>query len=106
LKPVVLDEGQLERMELPIPFQSLDRRYPSTFLHRRQRHARHDTASVDMHGAGATLASIATLLCARQSQFLTQRIKQRHARFDHYRASFAIHHKVHCHALGTSTIGS
>jgi len=51
-------------MELPIAFQSLDRRDALALLHRRQRDARDDAASVDMYGASPTLAAITALLWA------------------------------------------
>src|SRR5438132_11082396 len=92
-------------MELPIAFQSLDRRDALALLHRRQRHARHDAASVYMHGASPTLAAITALLWAGQSQFFAQRIKQRRARFDRDGASLAVDNKAHRQARRTSIRG-
>ncbi len=50
-----------------------------------------------MDSACAALTPIATLLCCRQRQLFTQRVKQRHPRLDHHRADLT----VDCQAQGT-----
>jgi hypothetical protein len=95
LEAVVFDEGRLQGVELAVSFQPFDRDDRHAFLHRRQSHAGEDAAPVDVDGAGSALAAIASLLGSGQRQFITQRIKQRHPRFDHDGASLSIDSDAH-----------
>jgi hypothetical protein len=99
LEAVVLDECCLERVELVTPRQSFDGGDPLALLHGSEGHAGQDAAALDMHGACSALAAITSFLCAGQRQLFTQRIKQRHARLDHHRASLTVDRQAYEHAL-------
>jgi len=62
--------------------QALDRRHCRSILHYGERQAGIYAAPVHPHRTGAALAVIASLLRSRQSQFLAQRIEQRHPCID------------------------
>jgi hypothetical protein len=102
LESVVLDERRLDRVELAVPLQPFDGGDPLALLHRRERHAGEDAASLDMHGTGPALAAIAPLFCAGQRQFFTQRVEQRHARLDQHPADLTVDRQAHRHALDAS----
>jgi hypothetical protein len=60
LEPVVLDERRLDRMEPAVPLQPFDRGDPLALLHRREGHAGENAAALDVDGAGAAFAVIAS----------------------------------------------
>ena len=64
-------------------------------VQRGKRETRKLTATVDVHGARAALAVIATLLRTRQMQMLAEAIKQRGARIDPQIVFLAINPKFH-----------
>jgi hypothetical protein len=71
LKSVVFDEGGLHRVELAPGCQTFDGGDLIVLVHDGQREAGVDPLAIDEHGAGATLAVIATLLSAAKANVFT-----------------------------------
>src|SRR5207237_8971829 len=80
LKGVALDERLLERVQAIASGKPLDRGHRRAGLHGGQGEARIDPPTIDQHGAGPTLAVVATFLGASQTQVFPQGIEQRHPR--------------------------
>ena len=80
LKPVVIEEGRLHRMEVVASGEALDGQHLGAVEARGEREAGIDPAPVDEDGAGAALAAVAALLGACEVQSLAQEVEQRDAR--------------------------
>src|SRR5690349_6926512 len=74
------DESLLQRMQLAVGGEALDSRDLDAILHHGKGQARDDAASVDEHGAGATLAVVATFLSSGEVEILAERVEQRSPR--------------------------
>ena len=82
LKAIMLEEGRLRGMQLPVSGESLDGRNRIALMHDRQGEAGKRTSPVHVHGAGATLPVVAAFLCAEQQQPFPERIQQCNPRLD------------------------
>jgi hypothetical protein len=69
-------------VQLPADIQALDSHDLASIRRRSENQAPVHPAAVKQDGAGPTLAMVATLLGARQSEALAQQIQQRHARIN------------------------
>jgi hypothetical protein len=77
LHRVSLDEGILERMQLPIPFQSFDGRDLFSFGQARRRPARPYGSAIEQDGASAALPFTAAILGADQVEFFAEDVEER-----------------------------
>src|SRR5581483_7093055 len=77
LNRVVLDERLLQRMQLSVPREPLDRRDLGVLAGDRENEAAVHPATVEQHGARAALAVIAALLRPREAEVLAQRVEER-----------------------------
>src|SRR5581483_7717858 len=76
LKPVLLDEGLLKRMQGLLRTQSFDGHDRAALILNRQPQTGVDALTVHQHGTGTACALIAALLRARQAQVIAQQIEQ------------------------------
>ena len=90
LERVMLEEGPLHRMQLPVGSQSLDRGYLGVRDRHGQRHAGQYPPPSYVHRAGAALTTVATHFRAGQPQPVTQGIQQRDPRFQHHDVRAAV----------------
>jgi hypothetical protein len=72
----MIDEGLLQRMQMPVFGQALDCRNVCAILHDGERKTRHDPAAIKQHRAGATLAVVATFFAAGEVEVLAQQIEE------------------------------
>ena len=91
LERVMLEEGPLHRVQLPVGSQSLDCGYLGVRDRHGQRHAGQYPPPSYVHRAGAALAPVATHFRAGQPQPVTQGIQQRDPRFQHHDVRAAVH---------------
>ena len=95
----MFEERGLHRMQLPILFQSLDRRDFVALMHDGESQTRIHSPSVYVHRAGATLAVIAAFLGPEKVQVLAQGIKQRYSRLQAYPMLLPIYFEHHRHCF-------
>ena len=77
--------------QLSILFQAFNRDDLVALVHHGERQTGVDPATVHVHGAGATLAVIASFLCAEQLEMLAQGVEERGARVELEVDGLAIH---------------
>src|SRR5690606_15348349 len=83
LERIVLDERGLHRMErAALAGETFDRRDLPPLGHDGEHEAGQRTLAVDVHGARAAFAAVATLLRAGEAEPLAQRVEQRGARIE------------------------
>ena len=82
LKPVLLPEPFLDRMELSIGCQALDRLDAGAVGLNREHGAGLDRLAVDQHGAGATLRGVAADVGAGQTEHVANVVNQKEPRLD------------------------
>ena len=86
----MLDERLLQRVQLAVRAEPLDRGDRATFVLDRQRQAREDSLAVDQHRAGAARALVAALLRAREPEPLPEHVEQALARLQLERVLLAV----------------
>src|SRR5262249_52699624 len=94
LKGIVIDECLLQRVEMAVLCQALDRGDARAVLHHGQHQARYDAAAVDQDSTGTTLAVITTLLGTGQVEMLAQDIEQRRSRVEAKRMLRPVHREI------------
>src|SRR5262245_33057948 len=82
LEGILFEERGLDRMERPVPRETLDRRDLAAFDLGGEGQASEHAPAIDMQGASATLTLIAAFLGAGEAHMLTQGVEQRHARLE------------------------
>ena len=82
LKPVMLDEHLLERVQAAVAPQPLNGGDLMAVVHRRQSHTGQNSPPFDMDCARPAFPAIARFLWASQGQFITQYIEQYRPRLD------------------------
>jgi hypothetical protein len=82
LKPVMLDEHLLERVQAAVALQPLNGGNLMAIVHRRQSHTGQNPPAFDVDCARPAFPAIARFLRAGQGQFITQCIEQSRPRLD------------------------
>src|SRR5262249_19105905 len=82
LEPVLLDEGLLERMELPVPLEPLHREHLAAVGLDTEDGARLDRPPVEQHGAGAAVAGVAADVGPGEPEALAEQVDQQEPRLD------------------------
>src|SRR5207302_1996240 len=82
LKPVMLNEHLLERLQAAVALQAFNGGDPLPVVHRRESHAGQDPSTFDVDGAGSAFSAIARFLRTGQGQLITQGIEKRGAGLD------------------------
>ena len=82
LKPVMLDEHLLERVQAAVALQPLNGGDLMAIVHRRQSHTGQNPPAFDVDCARPAFPAIARFLRASQGQFITQCIEQCRPRLD------------------------
>src|SRR5205823_4295259 len=90
LEGVVLDERALERMQLAVLGEPLDRDDVRAVVRDRECETGVRAPAVEQDRAGAALAVVAALLRSRQPEVLPQQVEQRDARVEHQRVLRAV----------------
>ena len=90
LERVVLDERPLQRVQLAVLGESLDRDHLCAVVRDGERQAGVDAAAIEQHGAGAALAVVAALLGAGEPELLAQHVEQGTARIHGERQRLAV----------------
>jgi hypothetical protein len=95
LEGILGEECRLHRVKSgTVGTEALDRGDRAAFDLCRKGEAGENTLAIDMDGAGAALALVASLLRAGEAQMLAQRIEERDARLDFDFMSLAIDFKL------------
>ena len=90
LQRVELVEALLDRIQLPVDLECLDRADLMTRAHRRQDRARLDRLAVHLNDAGTAVGGVAAPVGARQAERLAQEVHEQLARLDVARDPVAV----------------
>src|SRR5205085_12019405 len=90
LEGVALDERALQRVEVAVPGEALDRDDLGALVRDGEREAGVGAAAVDQDRAGAALPVVAGLLRAGQAESLAQEVEQGGPRVDLQRVLLAV----------------
>src|SRR3569833_1769301 len=95
LESILLDERALQRMQLRLAGEPFHRRDFTPLILNGKGKARVDSYAVDQHGARSACALIATLLGARESQMLAQKIEKGGSWIERHLVGASVDGEVH-----------